>query len=424
MSLQARPPAAYGARSPVSAGPLRWIVFALGVSAFWLSFFHRVAPAAIVGELTAAFDVSGAALGALAATYFYVYAVMQLPSGVLADTLGPRKVLTIGGVLAGAGSILFASAQTLPVAAIGRTLAGLGVSVAFICVMKLNANWFAERRFATATGLANVVGIVGAFAATAPLAWAVTLVSWRTVFVVIGAASIALAAVTFVVMRDAPGTQAPSTADGARWYHGLGAVLRNRATWPGFWVNFGLSGVNMSFIGLWAVPFLVEAYGMSPVSASNHTSFMLAGYACATALVGWLSDRLQRRRPIVVAAAGGYLACWCAWIAGVPDGWTYPLAFVMGVIVSGFSLSWACAKEVNAPAYAGMATSVANVGGFLAAGILQPLVGWVLDATAASGLRAPGDYTAALVVFAVFAATGLAGALFIRETRCRNIWTD
>jgi hypothetical protein len=63
---------------------LRWIAFGLGASAFWLSFFHRVAPGVLAGELTREFDVSGAALGALAATYFYVYAMMQLPSGVWA----------------------------------------------------------------------------------------------------------------------------------------------------------------------------------------------------------------------------------------------------------------------------------------------------------------------------------------------------
>ena len=366
--------------------------------------------------------MSGTALGALAATYFYVYAAMQVPSGVLADTLGPRKVLAAGGLVAGLGSILFASAESLGAAAAGRTLVGLGVSVAFICVMKLNANWFDERRFATATGWANVFGILGAFAATAPLAWLVSVVSWRTVFMWVGVVSLALAALTLWKMQDAPRAVHTQPASKERWYHGLAAVVRNRATWPGFWVNFGLSGVSMSFIGLWAVPFLVHTYGMSPLAAANHTSLMLAGYAGGTVLVGWLSDRMQRRRPIILASAALYLACWIAWLAGVPQGWTYFLALVMGLVVSGFSLSWACAKEVNAPAYAGMATSVANLGAFVAAGILQPLVGWVLDITSDGAGRGVGNFTAALSVFALFSAIGLVGALFIRETRCRNIW--
>lgn len=403
-------------RSGLSGSSLRWLVFTLAVSAFWLSFFHRIAPAALAGELTRTFDVTGAALGALAATYFYVYALMQLPTGVLADTLGPRKTLAAGSLLAGIGSLVFAAATDLAAAAAGRTLVGLGVSVAFVCVMKLNANWFDERRFATMTGWANVVGIAGAFAATVPLAWAITIVSWRAVFAVLGVVSLALAALTVWKVKDAPLSHASRPRDIAQpWRHGLEAVVRNRATWAAFWVNFGLSGVNMSFVGLWAVPFLTSTYGMSAVAASRHASLILAGYACSTALVGWWSDRVQRRRPLVVAAGVLYLACWAAWIAGVPEGWTYVVAAVMGVVVAGFSLSWACAKEVNAPRYAGMATSLANVGGFLAAGLLQPLVGWVLDAS--------GDYRAALGVLALFACVGLAGALFIRETRCRNIWT-
>lgn len=405
----------------MNAAHLRWIAFSLGSAAFFLSFFHRVAPAAIAGELTRTFDVTGAALGALAATYFYVYAVMQLPTGVLADTLGPRKVLAVGTLLAGIGSLLFAATETLAGAVLGRALVGLGVSVAFVCIMKLNANWFDERRFATATGAANVVGIAGAFAATLPLAWLITVVSWRSVFVAIGALSLALAGIIAWKVRDAPeraSAAKPFVGDAEPWYRGLAAVMRNRATWPGFWVNFGLSGVNMSFIGLWAVPFLTQTYAMSAVAASRHTSFMLVGYAVATALVGWCSDRIQRRRGIVIASGVLYLACWLAWIAGVPPGWTYFTATLMGIVVSGFSLSWACAKEVNAPRHAGMATSLANIGGFLAAGILQPLVGWVIDASA------PGDFRPALGVLALFACSGLAGALFIRETRCRNIWRE
>jgi sugar phosphate permease len=256
---------------------LRWIASALGVSACWFSFFHRVAPAALADELTRAFDVSGAALGALEATYFYVYALMQVPTGVLVDTQGPRRVLDAGTLVAGVGSLVFASADTIAGAATGRTMVGLGVSVAFVCVLKLNANWFHERRFATATGWANVVGIAGAFAATAPLAWLVTAISWRLVFVAIGLVSLALALLTWWKVQDAPSRAAATAKANAppqHWSHGLAAVMRNRATWPGFWVNFGLSGVSMSFMGLWAVPFLSQAYDYSLVEASNHTSLM------------------------------------------------------------------------------------------------------------------------------------------------------
>jgi MFS family permease len=404
---------------------MRWIAFGLAVAAFFLSFFHRVAPAAIASDLTAAFNVTGAALGALAATYFYVYAAIQLPTGVLADTLGPRKVLAAGGFAAGIGSLVFASADSAAGAAFGRTLVGLGVGVAFVCAMKINANWFEDRRFATATACANVVGILGAFAAAAPLAWLAARMSWRVVFATLGVLSILIAVLTLWKMQDAPPARARARPSARypdrRWYHALAAVVRNRATWPAFWVNFGLSGTNMSFIGLWAVPFLTETYGMSTVRASNHTSLILAGYACSSIAVGWLSDRVQRRKPIMLVFATAYLSCWIAWIAGVPPAWTLFVAAAMGVALAGFSLSWACAKEVNAPAYAGMATSLANLGGFVSAGILQPLVGWILDIARSSGRTPAAAFDMALGVFALFACIGLAGALFIRETRCRNI---
>lgn len=415
----------------MSAGLLniRWVVFALGSGAFFLSFFHRVAPAAIASELIVAFDMSGAALGALAATYFYIYTVMQLPTGVLADTLGPRRVLTAGGVIAGIGAILFGIADTFALAAAGRTLAGLGVSVAFVSLLKLNANWFHERHFATASGLSQVVGISGALAATAPLAWLVTLVSWRGVFVAIGATSLALAALTWWLARDYPDEPAASAAAAhghGGWYHGLGEVLRNRATWPCFWVNFGISGSYMSFIGLWAVPFLTRTYEMSAIAASRHVSVILIAFSVSVLGIGLLSDRIRRRRPLVVVSCVLYCVFWAAWITGVvAPGMTYVVCAAMGLIATGFTLSWACAKEVNRPRCAGMAISVANTGGFLAAGILQPLVGWLLDRSGAAGeARGLAAFQPGLAALALFAAIGLIGALFMRETRCRNIWVE
>ena len=129
----------------VSAASHRWIAFALGGAAFYLAFFHRVAPVAIAGDLVSAFHINSATLGALAATYFYVYTLMQVPTGVLVDTLGPKRVLTAGGFAAGVGSILFGLSDSFWAAACGRTLAGLGVSVAFVALLKVCAQWFDER---------------------------------------------------------------------------------------------------------------------------------------------------------------------------------------------------------------------------------------------------------------------------------------
>src|SRR5512138_667279 len=170
----------------VTLAGTRRVVFGLALASFVLSFFHRTAPAAIAGELTHAFSISGAVLGTLAATYFYVYTVLQVPVGVLADTLGPRKLLAGGSAVAAAGSLLFALAPAWELAAVGRTLVGIGVSVAFISILKVSAVWFPANRFATLAGMTMFAGNLGAVIAGAPLAWAVTRMSWRAVFVALG----------------------------------------------------------------------------------------------------------------------------------------------------------------------------------------------------------------------------------------------
>ena len=174
------------------------------LASFVLSFFHRTAPAAIAGELTRAFAINAAALGTLAATYFYVYTLLQIPVGVLADTLGPRRILTAGSLVAGAGSLAFALAPTWEIAAAGRTLVGIGVSVAFIAILKISAVWFPANRFATLNGVTMFAGNLGAVIAGAPLAWIVTQTSWRTVFVGLAVLSIALGVATWLRVRDRP----------------------------------------------------------------------------------------------------------------------------------------------------------------------------------------------------------------------------
>ena len=132
---------------------VRRVVFGIVLASFVLSFFHRTAPAAIAGELAHAFAINSAVLGTLAATYFYVYTVLQIPVGVLADTLGPRVILAGGSLVAGAGSLAFALAPTWEIAAAGRTLVGIGVSTAFIAILKISAVWFPANRFATLNGI-------------------------------------------------------------------------------------------------------------------------------------------------------------------------------------------------------------------------------------------------------------------------------
>ncbi len=401
----------------------RWSAFTLGCGAFFLSFFHRVSTGTIAADLQHEFAIGAAALGTLGATYFYIYALMQVPAGVLADTLGPRATLTAGMLIAGIGSVAYGLAPDFGTAAFARTLAGLGVSVVFVCTLKLHSRWFDERRFATATGASNVAGIVGALAATAPLAWLVTLVSWRQVFVTIGIISFALAAAIWCFVRDAPAPDVRRVTHGD-WRRALAEVAANPATWPPFWVNFSISGAYLTFIGLWAAPFLIHAHGMEPVAASRYTALTLMAFACCVPVVGWLSDRIGVRRPIVLGGAIAFTITGLIWLAlpAPSPGGAAIAALLTGFVVPCFTLSWAIAKEVNPPECAGMAIAVSNIGGFLASGILQPLVGWVVDHGAGDIAGGGADaYRLGIGVLVVWSLIGIVAATRLTETHCRNI---
>ena len=415
---------------------LRWTAFALVGAAYVLSFFHRIAPAAIAGELRSAFDASGAELGALAATYFSVYTVMQVPTGVLVDTLGPRRIVAVGGLVAGLGSVTFGLAGKLGVASLGRAMVGLGVSVTFVALLKLVAAWFREREFATLSGLTMFLGNVGAVLSAAPLAWAVSFTSWRGVFAGLGLVSVLLGALTWILVRDDPGEAGlPSLRelDGkashpprrGHWAEDLRRVARNRSTWPGFFVNLGLGGSYLAFAGLWSVPYLTDAHGMSRTLATTHTTTMLLAFAFSSLAAGSLSDRLGRRRPLLVALGAGNVLCWAVLLLAFPSSRIASLALfaAIGATATSFTLSWASAKEVNPPALSGMAMSIVNTGVFLGPTLTQPLVGWIVEAAGAAGGAGAGlpEYRLGLSVLAAFAFLGLLSAFFVRETWCRNV---
>ena len=200
------------------------------------------------------------------------------------------------------------------------------------------------------------------------------------------------------------------------WGRALASVLANPATWPGFFVNAGIAGSYLAFAGLWAVPYLEQTYAMPRVVAALHTSALLLGVAIGAVLVGVLSDRLAHRRGVMRVYAVLYVASWLPWLLHVQ--WPLPATLawfgLMGLLIPGFTLTWAVAKEVNRPEHSGIATSVANVGIFVGTGILQPLVGAILDRGRAAGDTA-GAWDTGIAVLAGSAAFGAAMTFFVRE---------
>jgi len=419
---------------------LRWMIYVILVLAYMTAFFHRMAPGVVSAELMAAFQTSGAALGSLAAMYYYIYTAMQIPAGVLADTLGPRVGVAIGCLVAGAGSVLFGLAETFEIASAGRLLVGLGVSVIFVGLMRSNTLWFSERVYGAISGLTLLLGNLGAILAAGPLALALQATSWRNVFVGIGLFSGLIALLSILFVRSRPedaGLPSVQELEGLQphpprerhWLLDLRGVLTTGAVWPSFFVMFGVTGSLLAFAGLWGVPLMRDGFGLDRTAASLYTTVALSGFAIGCLAMGALSDRLGRRKPVIVGASALSLLLWLA-LTLLPwgPGWSGLLLYgLLGLVAGGFVVGYAVAKEVVAPGVAGMSIALVNTGLFLGAAIMQPAFGWAMDltwdGTLADGVRvyALADYRNGLWLSAGFAGIGLIAALFVRETRCRNI---
>jgi sugar phosphate permease len=193
-------------------------------------------------------------------------------------------------------------------------------------------------------------------------------------------------------------------------------VLANPATWPPFFVNVGIGGSYLAFAGLWAVPYLVETYGLSRVTAAQHASLLLLGVAFGAIVVGVVSDRVGSRRGVMRVYTFLYALSWLPWIghARWPVAATLAWFFLMGALIPGFTLSWTVAKEVNRPEHSGIATSVVNLGIFLGTGILQPLIGRILDVGRAAG-NVAAAWDRGILLLAAAAAFGAMMTLIVRR---------
>lgn len=418
---------------------IRWSTFTILILAYISVYFHRMAPGVVAADLMATFQTSAAALGSLAAMYYYIYTAMQLPAGILADTLGNRVSVSLGNLVAGLGSILFALAPSFELASLGRFLVGLGVSVIFVGLMKSNTVWFRERIYGIVSGLTLLLGNLGSVLAAAPLAALLDWWSWRTIFLAMGLFSMLLALFTVLFVRNKPEDagfpslreMAGESAHAARqqhWWHDLKSVLQTPAIWPGFWVNFGMAGGLFAFAGLWGIPLLRDLYDMSRGEAATYTTLTLLSMAISTLLSGWVSDKLGLRKPVMLFSAGVYALAWLALIlVDWQPGILAMLLFILiGFTAGGFVLTYPCAKEIIHPSLSGMAISVVNTGLFLGAAIMQPLFGWVLDQFWDGTVIANVNhydlnaYHAAMWLMFGFAIVGLLGGLRIRETYGRN----
>ncbi|MCW8976294.1 MAG: MFS transporter [Sedimenticola sp.] len=421
--------------------PLRlaWMIWGLGASLYLIGFYQRVAPGVMTSELMADFQLNAAELGNLSAFYFYSYVAMQVPTGLLADHWGPRRLLSLGAMVAGMGALLFAMAPDSLWANFGRLMIGGSVAVAFVGTLKLAGHWLPPKQYSFASGIALFCGVVGAVFAGVPLRLLVDAFGWRPVMLSSAVVTFIVALGIWLLVRDDPTEKGyashaiehddESTASHGNALAGIRAVLGYLNTWLLFFVPGAGVGSVLTFAGLWGVPFLTTHYGLEKTSAAAICSALLVSWAIGGPVFGWLSDHLGHRKPLYLLGCVVQLVAWS--IVVLVPGLSIPLLVLLLILAGFFSgnmiIGFAFARESAPIRLAGTASGLVNMGVMIGPMLLQPAVGALLDhywtGEVENGVRVYGldAYQNGFSLMLGWLVLALLLMFFTRETHCKQI---
>ena len=393
----------------------RWVCLGMLFLSGLLAFFIRLAPAVAIPDLRESFALNATELGLLTSLYLWPFALMQPVAGVLTDAIGARRSVTAFLVVAGVGQVLFASAPTFLVALIGRALTGLGASVLYVGAAKIMAQWFRSSEFGTLTGAWTSVANLGGLTAAGPLMALITLAGWRLSLGGVGLVVLATAFLVYIFVRNSPSERGlPSLADidgvprpqqvagqSMPLREGVLVVLRERNTWLLGGYAFLLFGTMTMMQGLWAVPYLMDAYGQTQQQAANVLTLWAIGLIAGCTLWGYLADRIVgSRKGVVLVGAVVYALLWALlanYPAGLPAIVLWVAMFWGGFFASTWIPSYAQLKDSVPSQVVATAMGILNLFFWLGGAVYQQVSGLIL-----AGFATPNGHTPVAAYQAVF----------------------
>ena len=410
----------------------RALVFCFLTLAYALAFLHRMSPAVAATEIMQDFQSSSAIMGLLASAYFYPYAFMQAPCGILTDRLGTRKLVTLALVAAALSCAAFSMAESVTGAFLGRMGVGFGLALILVPANKALARWFNKKDFilAASTLLAIATG-VGILLAGTPLALLCSAVGWRNSFAGMAVLTLLAGAGVWFFVRDTPqelrcppqqedGDASPQveTPAHAGSLKAIRLILSKRNFWAVAFTFMFTTPVFFSFAGLWAGVFLTEAGGLS--HAAMGTVISVSGLLSAAAPICFASvaRKVPSRKAMVVAIALITLLTllWGALRNGTWSGWEISLWFgvLSFVCTAPPGLYFTIVKELYPLSISGTATGLLYAMPMLLSALYQPLVGWMLDTESTGTLPGAGDFQPVFLFFCLSATIALLAALLMK----------
>ena len=401
----------------INAAALAWLITSLF---YFYQYVMRSAPAVMMPELGHAFGISTAALGSLVGLFYYGYAPFSLVAGIAMDQVGPRVVVPIGAASVGVGAFLFATGDPT-LASIGRFVQGAGGVFALIGAAYIATTSFPASLAATLIGVTQMFGMAGGSAGQFAVGPAIGAgLPWSTFWIIMGVAGLVIAAFLFFFM---PSNAKPKSRDLVRgdWARKSAAAIALVARNPQSILCGLIAGLiflpTTIFDMVWGVRFLQEAHNVPYDVAVLRSASVPLGWIIGCPLLGALSDRIGRRKPVILGGATVVLACLAVILYGKPGSFpVYSLGLILGIGSGAAMLPYTVIKEANRPEHSGTATGVINFINFSLSALLGPMFGDLLARASAGGPRELAHYQQAFAPLVFGVALAIILALFLRET--------
>jgi sugar phosphate permease len=388
-------------------------VWSLGAAAYGVAVFQRASLGVAGLETAHHFGVGPALLSTFTMLQLLVYALMQVPVGLLVDRFGPRRLLTTGLLFMALGQCAFALTESVGAGVAARVLVGAGDAMAFVSVLRLVAAWFPARRSALMTQLTALAGITGNLVAAAPLGALLRNAGWTPTFLTAAALAAVVLVPVATLLRDHPAAATATVAlPRVPVREQIAGAWARPGTRLGMWVHFGTQFSGTVFALLWGYPYLVEAQGRSAATASGFITLLVVvslvvGQLMGAVLIRWPRARFGIALGVVLATMVSW-AVILSWPGRAPFALLVAHIVVLGTNMPGSMIGFEYARDANPTHRVGTASGLVNVGGFGAAVLATLAIGAGLDLV---GKGDPMAYRVAFGLQFVLFAAGLTGML-------------
>lgn len=406
---------------------LAWVVWGLAAAFYFSEYLARVAPTVMHRSLQLSLGINEAGFGLLFSSFYIPYIFMQIPVGLSVDRLSIRAILTVMSLITALGCVVFGLSDNLMMASAGRMLIGFSAAFAFVSSLRLATSWFPPVMLGLLAGLTQSVGMLGGASGAAPVSFLVSSIGWRHSMIVIAFLFIALAGLLYQFIQDKPGVKRYELKERSSLsiWASLRVILSSKQTW-----------VNAMYAGFLYAPTAVISEAIGPAylqygrslpahAAAFASGLIFIGWGISGPISGWLSDRMGRRKPLMIFSAlcGAILTSFLVFYPQMDKTTAYFLFFAFGITNTGVAIAYAVSTELHESGVLGTSISFTNMTSIFVGALMQLLVGRLVDV--ASGARAYNvetlllsDFQAGLKLLPLCSLVALVLAFTIKETNC------